>query len=171
MYSFPDNTRGNNGNCSAAPGWRLCSDSGFPGNCTDAQFVDMNGYIRDFVAVVQGTRTFHAAGNGAFVHSCHTHCEAISGGSVFCLYLLVVFDSLTTDLRRCVALTSSWPFYKIDNVSMQDAGTAWWLSDGEASTAHTYLPCQYRAEAPHKCNPTCPDNTGVPPSFYAQLEE
>ena len=43
---------------------------------------------------VNGAATYNKPGNGAFIHSCHTHCEAQSG---------------------------SWNSFKIGGVSMQQA--------------------------------------------------
>ena len=73
--------------------------------------------------------SYNAPGNGAFIQSCHEHCNGISGG---------------------------WNNYKIDNVTMQAAVTDWWHADGTVPAAkHSYLPCQYHTTSPHKCNPTC----------------
>jgi STAM-binding protein len=91
----------------------------------------MNVYIDDYVAALQVTTTFTAAGNGAFIHSCHTHCNGISGG---------------------------WSGYKIAGESMGDVARAWWESDGtDTASKHTKLPCRYNAQSmPRQCNPTCP---------------
>lgn len=37
---------------------------------------EMNQYIIDFSNIMNKTTTYSKDGNGAFVHSCHTHCEA-----------------------------------------------------------------------------------------------
>jgi len=121
---FPNQTSHANGNCSSAPGWRQCSQN--PENCTSAQMGPMNQYISDFVGVVENTTTFHRPGNGAFIHSCHEHCEA---------------------------LAAAWFEFQIDGVSMKDAVPAWWFSDGtEPASKHSYTPCHYKTSSPHKCN-------------------
>ena len=33
----------------------------------------MNAYISDFEKIIKATKTYNAPGNGAFIHSCHTH--------------------------------------------------------------------------------------------------
>lgn len=38
----------------------------------------MDQYINDFDAIMANTTTYTKAGNGAFIHSCHTHCEVIT---------------------------------------------------------------------------------------------
>eukprot|EP00039_Didymoeca_costata_P021555 m.2485 g.2485 ORF g.2485 m.2485 type:complete len:427 (+) comp2528_c0_seq2:42-1322(+) len=127
VTGFPKQTTGVNGNCSSAPGWRACSNQ--PENCTASQMTTMNGYLHDFVNTVKSIPTFAKPGNGAFLHSCHTHCEALSG---------------------------PWSLFKINNVTMKEAVHAWWLSDGsDPSSKHTFLPCTYKTTSPHQCNPTC----------------
>ena len=135
LTGFPNTSSGKNGNCSNSDGgsWKACASLGAnPNNCTHAQMSTMNAYLRDFVAVLNATRRFHERGNGAFLHSCHTHCEALSGG---------------------------WLNFKIDGVAMRDAGRAWWKSNGsDPAATHTYLPCAWHNAAsgvPHQCNPTC----------------
>lgn len=128
---FPNQTGFENGVCSAAAGWPACARS--PEACTQPQIKMMNQYIADFETKmnVNGAATYNKPGNGAFVHSCHTHCEAQGG---------------------------SWNSFKIGGVSMQQAVSKWWLSDGtEPASAHSYTPCQYKdgATGPRKCNPTC----------------
>ena len=121
-----------NGNCSSVPGWRNCSKD--PEACTAGQIAKMNQYMDDFVAVLEDAPTFHAPGNGAFIHSCHTHCDGIAGG---------------------------WGNFKIDGVAMGEAAWAWWTSDGtDAASKHTYTPCRYRSTSPHRCNPSCPSGPG-----------
>ena len=130
VAGFPNQTGAANGNCSSAPGWRNCSNA--VESCSGAQMVTMDGYMDDFVAALRGANgRLAAAGNGAFVHSCHTHCEALSG---------------------------PWKDARIGNVSMSDAVKAWWRADTAAPAAeHTYLPCRYHTDAgeAHRCNPTC----------------
>ena len=89
----------------------------------------MNKYITDFDTIMTSTNTYKAEGNGAFIHSCHTHCEAQS---------------------------SAWNSFKVNGVSMQEAMSAWWHSDGtDPASKHSYVPCHYKSTTPRKCNPTC----------------
>ena len=121
IAGFPNPTSGMNGNCSApisdsnGDAWNPCVSN--PENCTSSQMGTMNKYIDDFVAALKATKTFASPGNGGFIHSCHSHCDGISGG---------------------------WPNFKIDNTSMGAVARAWWDSDGTDSAAkHTKLPCRY----------------------------
>lgn len=51
-----------------------------PEKCTEAQMVSMSQYMTDFENTMSTSgSTYVKAGNGAFVHSCHTHCEAQNG--------------------------------------------------------------------------------------------
>ena len=82
--------------------------------------------MRDFSA----SGTHSRRGNGAFIHSCHTHCEA----------------------QR----DPDWPAIAIGGVSMREALGRWWRADeGAPAAEHTFLPCMYSAASPHQCNPTC----------------
>ena len=64
---------------------------------TTPQIIEMNKYLEDFVQVIQSTKTFHENGNGAFIHSCHQHCDGIFNMFLFVLFLCV---------RVCVFLIS-----------------------------------------------------------------
>lgn len=124
---FPNQTTIANGNCSAAAGWEQCSKN--PEQCTSDQITKANQYITDFQTVMSSSVVHNKAGNGAFVHSCHTHCEA---------------------------QTAAWNTFAVDGVTMQQAVSSWWNSDGtEPASQHTYQSCLYHATSPHKCNPTC----------------
>jgi len=59
----------------------------------------MDRYIDDFVAAIKAAPSFSAPGNGAFIVSCHTHCEA------------------QTD--------SDWNKFRIGGLSMQQAVSKW----------------------------------------------
>lgn len=140
IAGFPNTNSSMNGNCSApifdanGDAWKPCVLN--PENCTDSQMGKMNDYIDDYVAALTATTTFHKNGNGAFIHSCHDHCDGISGG---------------------------WSIFKINNQSMGEVGRAWWESDGKDSAAkHTKLPCQYNEHStPRRCNPTCPKDEAM----------
>lgn len=125
--NFPNQTSpGSNGVCNAFPDFRNCS--GDPEQCNATQMRTMNAYLEDFVDAIQVSPAYNKPGNGVFAHSCHTHCEALSGG---------------------------W-FYKIAGVSMQQAVSKWWNSDGtQPAESNRYLPCSYHTTSPHKCNPSC----------------
>ena len=75
-------------------------------------------------------QTYTSKGNGAFIHSCHTHCEAQT--------------------------SSDWERFKVNGVSIREALSKWWRSDGtQPATEHTYVPCHLKTSKPHMCNPTC----------------
>jgi hypothetical protein len=129
--NFPNQTGFENGVCSSAPGWAACARN--PESCTQSQIKEMNQYIADFETKMNtnGAATYTKPGNGAFIHSCHTHCEAQSG---------------------------AWNSFKVNGVSMQQAVSGWWNSDGtDPASKHSYTPCSYKdgATGPRKCNPTC----------------
>lgn len=127
ITGWPKPSTGANGNCSAAKGWRACSQD--PENCSAAQMSILNSYMTDYVATLKATRAFSAKGNGAFIHSCHNHCEGLAAG---------------------------WGQYTIGNTTMGEAAASWWDAQNEPAEAHTYLPCHYHTtKSPHKCNPTC----------------
>ena len=129
VNGFPNQQVINNGNCSAATGWKECSSN--PENCNTKQMITMNQYMKDFQSIISDTETYVRNGNGAFIHSCHTHCEAQS---------------------------SEYNTFKINGISIQMAISSWWNSDGtDPASKHTYTPCEYNTEKdkPHMCNPTC----------------
>ena len=74
---FPKQTGTENGDCVNTHGWAACAKD--PETCNSTQMSAMNTYIDDFETKMNSTTTFSKAGNGAFIHSCHTHCEAQSG--------------------------------------------------------------------------------------------
>jgi hypothetical protein len=125
---FPHQASTSNGDCAAAPGWHNCSLD--PEKCTADQMTKFNGYMADFQRAMEDTATFKKAGNGAFLHSCHTHCEGQN-------------DALYTT-------------FAVGSTTMQQAVSKWWKSGGnEPAAEHTYLPCHYKRSLPHRCNPTC----------------
>eukprot|EP00038_Savillea_parva_P008712 m.178703 g.178703 ORF g.178703 m.178703 type:complete len:431 (+) comp14602_c0_seq1:70-1362(+) len=126
--AFPNQTGFENGNCSAAPGWHDCA--GDPEKCTSDQIETMNQYEKDFQTHMATLGpTYTKAGNGAFIHSCHTHCEAQS---------------------------SAWNTFQVNGKTIQQAVSAWWNGPDDAPAAgNTYKPCLYKSSSPHKCNPTC----------------
>ena len=127
---FPHQTTTANGICGAAGNgtWSACS--GNPESCNATQMKVMNTYITDFMGAIKATKTYSKTGNGAFLHSCHTHCEA-QGDQFFS--------------------------FSVNGKTMQQAVSAWWNSDGkDPADSHHYEPCTYHTDSsPHKCNPTC----------------
>jgi len=116
-----------NGNCSAAPGWKKCSKD--VASCGAEQVHKLNEYIQDFQAILAMNPSTSRGGNGAFIHSCFTHCEALSN--------------------------PQWSGFEINGVSMQQAVSKWWQSNADPSSHHTYSPCLYRSSPDHTCNPSC----------------
>lgn len=91
----------------------------------------MNVYISDFLRTIELADTFRKPGNGAFIHSCHTHCEAQT--------------------------TADYTKFAVDGVTIQQAVSKWWNAPEEDPAAmHVYKPCQYKTgTGKHECNPTC----------------
>lgn len=131
--NFPNQTGTENGVCSptGVKGWEKCACYGCdPEVCDATQVTAMNGYIEDFESIMSHKATYTKPGNGAFIHSCHTHCEAQSD------------KDFTT--------------FAVGGVTMQEAVTKWWGGDGtEPAAGNTYSSCRYNTSSPHKCNPTC----------------
>lgn len=131
---FPHQNVTNNGICGAALGWKACASN--PEACTSAQMGVMNAYIKDFQLDFDTKATFAKRGNGAFIHSCHTHCEALD--------------------------SQKWNTIAVNGHTIQQAFSKWWHSDSEPASSHTYSPCMYRTNStPHSCNPTCNKAAGV----------
>ena len=114
-----------NGQCGTATGWGDCSKD--PEKCSGTQIGAMNQYEKDFMSKMSGKATYTKAGNGAFIHSCHTHCEAQGG---------------------------QFNTFKVNGVSIQEAVSKWWNAPTTAP-AMNYEPCMYKTTTPHQCNPTC----------------
>merc|ERR1712127_701374 len=90
----------------------------------------MNQYLKDFQVSMQSKMTYGKVGNGAFVHSCFTHCEA---------------------------LKKMWNTIKVNGTTIQQAFSKWWHSESEAASLHSYASCLYKVgHSPQQCNPTCP---------------
>ena len=127
---FPNQTGTENGECGNAPlHWSGCAHD--PESCDVEQIERMNSYMDDFETALMTAKTLSKPGNGAFIHSCHTHCEA---------------------------QTSAFWTFAVNNVTMEAATARWWRADvSEPAVAHTYSPCRYhsRPDEPYKCNPTC----------------
>jgi len=129
---FPNQTTTANGICSAAAGWTSCSQN--PEACSQDQIKAMNQYIEDYDRDTQGGSqgVYDKAGNGAFIHSCHTHCEAQDD--------------------------TAFNKFAVNGVTMQQALSKWWKSAGtDPAKDHSYQPCLYKdgPSPPRQCNPTC----------------
>lgn len=128
--NYPNQTIADNGLCAAVPGWAACSAS--LEACTGAEVSALNHWVDDFQHAFKNTTTFSKPGNGAFLHSCHTHCEAQD-------------DHL-------------FKTFAVGGVTMQQAISKWWRSDfSEPAEQHSYTPCHLHAEEgkTRRCNPTC----------------
>jgi len=118
-----------------AGGWdQGCLNRGLQfANCTAEQLMAFNGYAAALLAA-WGANLTHGKptrpGEGAFIESCLEHVAEQSHA---------MFDG-----------------YAIDDVSMQQALSRWWASDGtEPAAKHTYWPCELALAPPHQCNPSC----------------
>lgn len=126
--NFPNQTGTENGECAALDGWGDCANN--PEACSTTQIGAMNTYITDFQSIMTHKVTYTKPGNGAFIHSCHTHCEAQND------------ESYTT--------------FAVGGVTMQRAVSKWWAADGTApASENSYASCEYKTTSPYKCNPTC----------------
>lgn len=119
-----------NGNCSAVPGWASCA--GNPESCTNAQVsTGYNPFGADYVTAYSASGTSQKPGNGAFIVSCHTHCEGQDD--------------------------TAWNRFTVGGVTMKDAVVAWLSAPPtDPASAHTYTDCSYNANGtPRQCNPSC----------------
>ena len=69
-------------NCSASDGFAPgCAVYGAPieTRCAASAFPLFRGYEHAFQGIVSAAATYSKPGNGAFIHSCFTHCEASQG--------------------------------------------------------------------------------------------
>ena len=117
-----------NGACGKIKGWKLCVTQL---NCTDQQMQNIVGFENDFFSDIGAIPTFHGNGNGAFLSSCFTHCEALYDGF--------------------------YANYTIGTTKLASAVAHWW-SDNPAtpSVANQYLDCILDPlKIPRFCNPMC----------------
>jgi hypothetical protein len=124
----PPVTSTTNGFCGYAPGWKNCSSN--PEQCTDAQMIQLNAFGQQTVSLLNATPKTLNDGEGGFIHSCHTHCEA-------------QYDQY-------------WNTITVNGVSLQSAVSLWWHSTSDPAKDHWYFDCFYNAKTkPRACNPTC----------------
>lgn len=111
-------------NCTAVPEWRACLRTGA---CSAAQWARLNrDWGDDFRATLAANRALTAPGNGVYAYSCYDHGAE---------------------------LTAQWNTLRVGGVSVREALTRWFFSDGEPAARHTYVDC--RAKDSFLCNPTC----------------
>jgi hypothetical protein len=100
--------------------------------CTAAELATLAQYERDFMHDLQSSPAFRRAGNGGFIESCVEHCLAMGAG---------------------------WNIVQQNNVTIQQAVSAWWdAPNGAPALGHWHLPCTIRSSAPGQCNPSCAVN-------------
>ena len=103
--------------------------------CSDSEIRSVNQYIDDFEGALQrspANATYLRAGNGAYVHSCHSHSEMV--------------------------WTPAWVNMRHQGMSPCEAVGKWWDEDiPQPAESNTYAsPCRYNVGSlPHRCNPTC----------------
>lgn len=127
--NFPHQAAVGNGVCGAADGWSSCA--GDWTKCDSLQMAKMNGFIVDFNTMLAGVQTLRRLGNGAFIHSCYTHCEAQSN--------------------------YGWTHFEVNGVTMQKAFSQWWNSKVTVpakDNTHSHG-CTYGTNPVASCNPSC----------------
>ena len=149
-----------NGNCSTFEDWQGCLGANYdfntklqiastnfayfnPQNCTTSQIDTLTTSWADQISSrIDQLSTFSAAGNGKFLHSCHTHCGAQLDGNFVGNPGVDVFQKVS-----------------VNGVTMQQAILAWWSADITASAlSHTYTPCSwFQVEGSPVCLDTCPN--------------
>jgi len=112
-----------NGRCYGVPGWLPCAQN--PSTCDPVQLAVFNGYARDFREKLTSSKTNTKVGNGAFIHSCFSHC--LNSGN------LIIGDvSLPNALLN-------W----------------WRSNFTEPSEKNTYYDCYWNTNQPFNCNRFC----------------
>jgi len=103
---------GDQGNCSAVPGWSACEKD--PSQCTQAQWQVIEEYGNSFMNIVENHPAMKKNGNGLFEYNCHTHAVEVGMG---------------------------WMYYTVQGTAMRDAVRKWYFSDNEPSSNHFYKDC------------------------------
>jgi len=111
------------GNCSAVPGWEDC-ELGM--QCTDEQWSKIGEYAAGFREIFENHPKMLQDGNGLYEYDCYTHSIEAGYG---------------------------WDHLVVQNVTLRDAVRAWFFSDNEPASEHTYKDCHI--EGAKRCNPTC----------------
>jgi len=128
--------------CHSAPDWTQCGYN--LENCSENQIFVLNEYRADIVKRLPDLRKVSSGPNGLFMHSCHTHVEAMND-----------------DYLKGIS---------IEGVSMREAILSWW--NLEAPTAPSlHWPCALQGgRFPVQCNPTCAVQRRRPPTEAVELE-
>jgi len=125
-----------NGNCSAAPGWAACAKA--IASCTADQIEQVVNPFGDYMQssfLSANTAKSLSAGQGGFISSCHTHCEAQGGA----------FDTFTVGGKTMVQAYTAWHLANIATGGKAPAAQNW------------YFDADYDPNSPnHQTNPTCP---------------
>ncbi len=134
LTAMPVTSPSQNGNCGSAPGWEACAMD--PMNCTSDMiqhgYLPFSKYMTTSLQFVNAAKST-APGNGGFLNSCFTHCEAQFGG----------FDT-----------------FKIGNTTMFSGVTQWMAANANPSSpapssSFWSVDCFYTTTGKHVCNPTC----------------
>ena len=162
-----------NGNCSAAPGWSACARgiAACTGDQITAVVAPFGDYMQQSFLNTNKAKSL-ADGNGGFVNSCHTHCEAQGGGfdnfkigdkTMVAAYTGACAGGADLSWRRraAAALATRLPPRAEINPARPPAPAAWHLANiatgGKAPAAASWsFDCDYVATGNHQCNPTCP---------------
>jgi len=118
--------------CSSEKDWLNCTDfwAGTPEMCTDGQIVQLNSFNSDGAQRLRTALNYAHPKSQIFMHSCHFHCGANH------------FDF--------------WNTWKFDGVTMNEAVSAWWLSNGSLFIGSDHDPCMWHTNASTvNCNPSC----------------
>jgi hypothetical protein len=127
-----------NGNCSSVPGFECINWRGYD-SCSAKQIMPALAYQSAFLERVFAVPNFFRQGNGAYITSCYTHCEAQD--------------------------SSAYTTVSVRNTTMSEALGRWWSALGDrtsiaigelAGEDHVYVDCQWQDRQPYRCNPTCP---------------
>jgi len=126
LNSFYDSWQMSNILGAQVQSFKTCAQKG-PESCTGQQIRQANTFHHQFVELLQGSPTYNDPRNGAFIHSCWTHCASVSD--------------------------SSWTNFAVNGVTMRDAVGNWFF---EKNTTNNNIDCTLHSSKPYRCNPTCP---------------
>lgn len=126
------------GSPSLQAAWEDCTKSSLT-DCHQEQIDDINSFITSFYDTMKNSSFFAKPGNGVFIHSCFTHCAAVSNDEW---------------------LSLSTPRHDGQQESMSTAVSEWWTHGHTKPGANEAIrPCLYHADQPHTCNDTCPQSS------------
>jgi O-palmitoleoyl-L-serine hydrolase len=107
---------------------------GFPNasDCSERQIAQANRFHDTMLSELKSTPSFHdEAQNGAFIHSCWSHCWAQS--------------------------SKWWSRITVGGRSMAQAVGDWFFG---RSARNVHIDCKYAARPPYACNPSCEQGRG-----------